>query len=76
MRNASSIPQGFGMSDLADDGLMFEGGTIPFAGHGLMNNLYADDYVRFTERYQQTAYFGFMIRDMTEERLLVIRTPQ
>ncbi|WP_245932533.1 FAD-dependent oxidoreductase [Isoalcanivorax indicus] len=69
LRNARSIPQGFGMADLAEEGLMFEGGTIPFAGHGLMNNLYGDAWVRFTERYQQTAYFGFMIRDTSEGRV-------
>lgn len=67
--NATSIPQGFGVADLAEDGLMFEGGTLPFAGHGLMNNLYGDAWVRFTERYPHTAYFGFMIRDTSEGRV-------
>ncbi|MDO8330654.1 MAG: GMC family oxidoreductase [Fluviicoccus sp.] len=62
-RNGRTIPQGYGLSDLAEDGLVFEGGTIPFAGHGLLANLYGDDYVRYTERYQQTAYFGFMLQD-------------
>ena len=68
-RNSRSIPQGFGVADLADEGLMFEGGTIPFAGHGLMNNLYGEEFVRFCEGYQQTAYFGFMIRDTSEGRV-------
>ncbi len=68
-RNSQTIPQGFGVADLAEEGLMFEGGTIPFAGHGLMNNLYGEDFVRFCEGYQQTAYFGFMIRDTSEGRV-------
>ena len=67
--NSHTIPQGFGVADLADQGLMFEGGTIPFAGHGLLNNLYGDEFVRFTEQYQQTAYFGFMVRDTSEGRV-------
>lgn len=67
--NSRTIPQGFGVADMADEGLMFEGGTIPFAGHGLLNNLYGDDLVRFSERYQQTAYFGFMVRDTSEGRV-------
>lgn len=62
-RNGRTISQGYGLSDLAEEGLVFEGGTIPFAGHGLLANLYGDDYVRYTERYQQTAYFGFMVQD-------------
>src|SRR5690606_653377 len=60
---------GFGISDLAGDGLMFEGGTVPFAGHGLLNTLYGEQFVRFTERYPHTAYFGFMIRDTSEGRV-------
>ena len=68
-RNSRTIPQGFGVADLAGEGLMFEGGTIPFAGHGLMNNLYGEEFVRFCEDYQQTAYFGFMIRDSSEGRV-------
>lgn len=67
--NSRTIPQGFGVSDLSPEGLVFEGGTIPFHGHGLLNNLYGEDYVRFTERYQETAYFGFMVRDTSEGRV-------
>lgn len=67
--NSRTIPQGYGVSDLASEGLVFEGGTVPFPGHGLLNNLYGEEYVRFLDRYQQTAYFGFMIRDTGEGRV-------
>jgi len=67
--NSQTIPQGFGVGDFAEQGLMFEGGTIPFPGHGLFSNLYGRDFVRFCERYQNTAYFGFMIRDTSEGRV-------
>lgn len=66
LANSRTIPQGFGVTDWADRGLMFEGGTIPLAGHSLLNNLYGHDWVRFTEDYPHTAYFGFMIRDRSE----------
>jgi hypothetical protein len=69
LANSQTIPQGFGVSDFAEQGLMFEGGTIPFAGHGLFSNLYGRDFVRFCERYQNTAYFGLMIRDTSEGRV-------
>ena len=65
-RNSRTIPQGFGVSDLAHEGLMFEGGTIPFAGHGILNSLYGSEFVRMVERYQQTAYFGSMVKDTSE----------
>ena len=67
--NSQTIPQGFGVGDFAEQGLMFEGGTVPFAGHGLFSNLYGREFVRFCERYQHTAYFGFMIRDTSEGRV-------
>ncbi|EKF74455.1 hypothetical protein A11A3_08540 [Alcanivorax hongdengensis A-11-3] len=66
LANSRSIPQGFGVADLADQGLMFEGGTVPLAGHSLLNNLYGRDWVHFTEQYPHTAYFGFMVRDSSE----------
>ncbi len=67
--NGATIPQGFGIYDLKHEGLMFEGGTLPFIGHGMLNPLQADDFVRFTERYQQTAYFGLMIKDTSRGRV-------
>lgn len=67
--HAQRIPQGFGLHDLAEEGINFEGGTVPFVGHGLMNPLQGRDFMRFTERYQQTAYFGFMLQDSSRGRV-------
>ena len=64
--NGSTIPQGFGIADLAKKGLVFEGGTLPFVGHGLSNSFYGDEFVQFCKDYQHTAYFGFMIKDTSE----------
>jgi len=61
--HAQRIPQGFGVADLADEGLLFEGGTPPFVAHGLLNPFIGADFVDFTEQWQHTGYFGFMIRD-------------
>ena len=68
-RNSYTIPQGYCVEDLADEGLVFEGGTPPFLAHGLFGPPLADEYVRFTERYQQTGYFGFMVRDTSKGRV-------
>lgn len=67
--NSMTIPQGYGVYDLREEGLMFEGGTIPFVGHGLLNPLQAEDFVKFTERYQQTAYFGIMVKDTSRGKV-------
>lgn len=69
LQNGRTIPQGFGISDFAEQGLVFEGGTLPFAAHGLISTLYGKQFVRFAERYAHTAYFGFMIRDTSEGRV-------
>lgn len=68
-RNTRSIPQGFGVADLAEEGIMFEGGTPPFAAHGLLNPFVGGEFVDFAEHYQQTAYFGFMIKDESRGRV-------
>ena len=67
--NTRTIPQGYGVADWADDDIMFEGGTPPFVAHGLLNPLVGDEYVDFTENYQHTAYFGFMIKDQSRGRV-------
>lgn len=61
--NGRRIPQGFGVFDLKEQGLMFEGGTPPLLGHGLLNPLQGEDFVQSVERYQETAYFAFMLKD-------------
>src|SRR5690606_26885348 len=33
---------------------------------GLFNSFYGDEFVRFCEQYQNTGYFGFMIKDSSE----------
>lgn len=67
--NTRTIPQGYGVSDWADDDIMFEGGTPPFVAHGLLNPMTGDDFIDFTESYQRTAYFGFMIKDQSRGKV-------
>lgn len=68
-KNTATIPQGYGVADWADQGIMFEGGTPPFVAHGLMSPYTGNAFVEFTENYQQTAYFGFMIKDTSRGRV-------
>lgn len=63
LRNSRTIPQGFGVSHWADDGLMLEGATPPLLAYGLMQPALGQDFCARALQYQQTSLFGFMIRD-------------
>ncbi len=67
--NTFTIPQGFGINDLADEGILFEGATPPLLGYGLMMPYVGKTFVRVLERYQQTAFFGFMLKDTSRGRI-------
>ena len=67
--HSNSIPQGYGVHDLADEGLMFEGGTPPFLVHSVTSPHVGKSYVYETERFQHTAYFGFMIKDSSRGKI-------
>lgn len=70
LMNNRTIPQGFGVGDLASEGIRFEGGTPPFAVYGVSNQLYGEEYIRALEDYPSTAFFGFMIKDESRGRIL------
>lgn len=63
MKNSHTIPQGFGVDDLAHEGILFEGATPPLQGFALFSPQTGDAFTRQMEKYQETAFFGFMIKD-------------
>jgi choline dehydrogenase-like flavoprotein len=67
--NTNKIPQGYGIKDWREKGLMFEGGTPPFLVHAVGSINYGKAFVEEVEHYQQTAYFGFMIKDKTRGKV-------
>lgn len=68
--NTNKIPQGYGIKDWQQKGLMFEGGTPPFLVHAVGSVNYGKAFVEEIENYQQTAYFGFMIKDKTRGKVI------
>lgn len=68
--NTNKIPQGYGIKDWREKGLMFEGGTPPFLVHAVGSTNYGKAFVEEIENYQQTAYFGFMIKDLTRGKVI------
>lgn len=69
LRNSRTIPQGFGVSAFRQQGLMLEGATPPLLAYGLLQKELGDDFCRKMLAYQQTAFFGFMIRDSSRGRV-------
>lgn len=67
--NSQKIPQGFGVSDHKGEGLMLEGGTPPLMAYGLMLKESGSDFISKIQRYQQTGFFGFMIKDRSRGRV-------
>lgn len=67
--NSRTIPQGFGIDDMADEGLMFEGATPPLPALAMIEPSVGRDFTRAVARYRETAFFGFMIRDRSRGRV-------
>jgi choline dehydrogenase-like flavoprotein len=59
----SGIPQGYTIDHFAEDGLMFEGGSLPFDVAALGVPWTGPRYTELMEQYPHLATFGFMIQD-------------
>ena len=57
------IPQGYAIDHYADEGLMFEGGSLPFNVASVGVPWTGRRYTELMERYPYLATFGFMIQD-------------
>ncbi|HVY49172.1 MAG TPA: FAD-dependent oxidoreductase [Minicystis sp.] len=57
------IPQGYAIDHYADEGLMFEGGSLPFDVAALSLPWTGRRFTEMMERYPYLATFGFMIQD-------------
>jgi choline dehydrogenase-like flavoprotein len=57
------IPQGYTIDHFADEGLMFEGASVPFAVASMGVPWTGRRYMELMEQYPHLATFGFMIQD-------------
>ena len=66
-----SIPQGYGIEDFHDEGLLFEGAFLPmdFGAGGV--TLVGSRFTQIMERYRHMAYFGFLVEDTSRGRVLL-----
>jgi len=59
------IPQGYAIDDFAEEGLLFEGGSLPYDVAALGVPWTGPRYVELMEQYPHLATFGFMIQDQS-----------
>ena len=67
--HANLIPQGYGVATMAKKGLMLEGATPPLMAYGMLLPSIGEQFVKETENYKHTAFFGFMIKDKSRGRV-------
>jgi hypothetical protein len=57
------IPQGYSIEDLHDEGILFEGASLPLEMMMTMTPLIGPDLVRLAESFDHVASFGFLVED-------------
>ena len=60
---AEGIPQGYSIDDLRDEGIMFEGGSMPLDVFSVTIPWVGPRFVDVMSQYRNLALFGFMIED-------------
>jgi len=57
------IPQGYSIEELHDEGILYEGATVPLEMTMSMTQLIGPQLIRLAESYDRVATFGFMVED-------------
>lgn len=57
------IPQGYGIEELHEEGILFEGAMVPLEMSMTMTQLIGPELVRLAESFDKVASFGFMVED-------------
>lgn len=65
-----AIPQSYAVDELADEGIMLEGASVPPSTVAMGMWSVGKDFVELMESYRNMALFGFMIQDHSRGRVL------
>ncbi|CAN5264622.1 GMC family oxidoreductase [soil metagenome] len=57
------IPQGYGIEDLHEEGILYEGAMVPLEMGLTVTNLIGPDLTRLAESFDHVASFGFLVED-------------
>ncbi len=59
------IPQGYSIEELHDEGILFEGATLPLEMAMTATSLVGPEVIRLAESFDHVASFGFLVEDTT-----------
>ncbi len=63
VRGWESIPQGYQVDEFHHEGILFEGSTLPFELHALINPAIGREMQEYMEDFAHVASFGYLISD-------------
>ncbi len=64
-----SVPQGYGIDEFHDEGLLFEGSSLPLELTAAMTPGYGPSWTALMEEAQRTLIFGFLVKDQSRGRV-------
>ncbi|MEO6773630.1 MAG: GMC family oxidoreductase N-terminal domain-containing protein [Kofleriaceae bacterium] len=67
------IPQGYGIEELHEEGILFEGAMVPLEMTMTMTQLVGPDLVRLAESFDHVASFGFLVEDISRGSVSSVR---
>ncbi len=70
VRGYNGIPQGYGVDEFKDEGIMLEGGFMPLQLMALTLSPYGPRYTSLMDRYNHMAIFAGMIKDTCRGRVV------
>jgi choline dehydrogenase-like flavoprotein len=65
----NSVPQGYGIDEFHDEGLLFEGSSLPLELTAAMTPGYGPRWTALMEDAQKTLIFGFLVKDQSRGRV-------
>src|SRR5262249_28727785 len=65
----NAIPQGYAIEEFHDEGILFEGGTLPIDFAAATLPFVGKRFTELVESYDHVAMFGFMIEDTSRGRV-------
>jgi choline dehydrogenase-like flavoprotein len=71
IRPFDTVPQGYAIDEFRDEGLLFEGSSLPLQLTAAMTPGFGPSYVALMEEAQRTAVFGFLVKDSSRGRVTV-----
>ncbi|MGE5184348.1 MAG: FAD-dependent oxidoreductase [Acidobacteriota bacterium] len=63
------IPQGYSIEELHDEGILYEGATVPLEMTMGMTTLIGPELVRLAESFDHVASFGFLVEDTSRGKV-------